>query len=196
MIWRIGFNLLLTIAIFISSLTLLLSIYPGIMNGLAMFMGIALLWLLLIGGIGIAAIALWLRRADSSMKWGCRRLTTILLILAISSCLLKFYVPLRIGFFFSHSAFEGWLAAHPSSTSKPQLIDTKFGIYQVDEYFSGSRGDKYFRVYSHGDGLSPDTISYGFSYQPNPEGSPFGAAGYNIYQLGDGWYWFKTSNDW
>ncbi len=38
-------------------------------------------------------------------------------------------------------------------------------------------------------------MSYGFVYRPNPEGTPFGNAGYRYsYVVGD-WYCFSASND-
>ncbi|MCU0541586.1 MAG: hypothetical protein MUE44_05275 [Oscillatoriaceae cyanobacterium Prado104] len=160
------------------------------------FIGIAFLGLLLALGLAISAINLCLKRDEPSSRSGFRRLIATLLILALSYGLLKFYVPRRIAFFLSRPAFEKWLATHPVATNKLQSIDTKLGIYQVDEYFAGNRGDRYFRVYSHGDGLGPDRVSYGFAYQPNSEGSPFGNANYKIYRLGDGWYWFQVSDDW
>lgn len=189
-------NLLLFYAIFTCALTLVLSIYPGVLNGFLGFMAIAFLWLILLAACAIAGIKLWFRRKEPSLKSEFQRLTITLLILIVSYSLLKFYVPRRIGFFFSRPAFVQWLAKNPSKTNQPRLIETKLGIYQVDEYASSSDGGNYFRVYSHGDGLGPDTVSYGFAYQPNSQTSPFGAANYHIYPLGDGWYWFQASNDW
>lgn len=41
-----------------------------------------------------------------------------------------------------------------------------------------------------------ETTSWGFVHRPNQEGSPFGAAGYRLRRLGDGWYWFVADDDW
>lgn len=188
--------LLLIIAILTCSLTLLLSVYPGVLQDFVIFIVIGFIGLLLAIGLAISAINLCLKREEQSSRSGFRRLIATLLILAISYGSLKFYVPRRIAFFLSRPAFEKWLVTHPATTNKLQSINTKFGIYQVDEYFAGKQGDRYFRVYSHGDGLGPDTVSYGFAYQPNSENSPFGNANYKIYRLGNGWYWFQASNDW
>jgi len=70
------------------------------------------------------------------------------------------------------------------------------GIYHVDEWASDQRGGVYFRTGTGPDGIGPDTMSYGFVYRPNREGSPFGASHYMVRRLGGDWYWFRASNDW
>jgi hypothetical protein len=183
-------------AIFTCSLSLYLSIYPGVLQGLAAAIGIRFLWLLIFGVIAIFAVKLWYQRSEPATKILFHRLISIGLMMVICAGLLKFYVPRRIAFLFSRSAFESWLTKHRVKTYKSKSVDTKIGFYHVQEYAVDRRGGNYFQVHIHGDGLSPDTISYGFVYRPNLEGSPFGAAHYRIYRLGDGWYWFQASSDW
>ncbi|WNZ45328.1 hypothetical protein Q2T42_26420 [Leptolyngbya boryana CZ1] len=183
-------RLLLLFALFTCSLTLVLSIYPGLLNGFVVFVAIALLWLILIGWVAISTLQAW--RNQSSM----RPVIAIALMLAISYGLLKFYVPRRVAFAFSRPAFEQWLAAHPEKLPEGRELNSKLGIYQVEDYFAGDGDDHYFRTYHHGDGLGPDTVSYGFAYQPNLKQSPLGAAGYKLHPLEGKWYWFIASNDW
>jgi len=75
-------------------------------------------------------------------------------------------------------------------------LDRWLGIYHVDEWASDQRGGVYFRTGTGPDGIGPDTMSYGFVYRPNREGSPFGASHYMVRRLGGDWYWFRASNDW
>ncbi|WP_139228486.1 hypothetical protein [Planctomicrobium piriforme] len=66
----------------------------------------------------------------------------------------------------------------------------------MKDYATDPRGGVSFRTHTSPDGIGPDTMSYGFAYHPNGEGTPFGAAGYQVRRLQNGWYWFMTSNDW
>lgn len=184
------------LAIFTCSLSLYLSIYPGVLQGLGAFIGISFLWLLMVGTIGIFSLKLWQQRSNPSTKVILHHLVSIGLLTFGCAGLLKFYVPRRIAFALSRPAFENYLTEHRFKTYKSPSIDTKIGFYHVEKYAIDQRGGDYFQVHSHGDGLSPDTISYGFVYRPNLEGSPFGAAHYRIYRLGDDWYWFQASDDW
>ena len=95
----------------------------------------------------------------------------------------------------SLSSFEQVLAQAPASDFDGAPLNQWCGIYRVDKYAADPRGGVYFRVYRGGDGLGPDTMSYGFCHQPIRQGTPFGAARYRIFPLGDNWYWFRVSND-
>ncbi|MGL5061128.1 MAG: hypothetical protein ACRC62_14240 [Microcoleus sp.] len=209
-------NRLLFLTITTCSFILILSIYPGLLQTLPVMLAIALigLFFLLAIGFGLILFAIDIiqklqspqnRAIDLKSNFSKNSLIRICLILVIfisSYGLLKFYIPRRIAFTFARPAFEGWLRKKPpqntnqNSPNIPRQLNIKLGIYQVDSYAIDRRGGQYFRVHSHGDGLGPDTISYGFVYQPNREGSPFGDAYYRIYSLGDGWFWFQASNDW
>lgn len=193
---RVLFNLLIGFAIFTSGLTLTLSIYPGMLNGLVGFTSISGLWLVLLGSAAIVTLRFWFKPEASARKFAVRLALATLLILIVSYGLLTFYVPRRIAFQLSRPAFERWLVEHPNEPPGIRAIQTQLGLYRVDELAADDSGGRYFRVYSHGDGLAPDTVSYGFAYQPHPERTPFGAARYGIRPLGGKWYWFRVSNDW
>ena len=83
----------------------------------------------------------------------------------------------------------------PPSSDRALPLNRRLGIFQVDEYAADPRGGVYVRVHSGGDGLGPDIMSYGFAYQPNSKGTPFGAAEYQTFAIGRGWYWFRASDD-
>ncbi len=75
------------------------------------------------------------------------------------------------------------------------VANLQLGIYQVDEWAVDPRGGVFFRVNTGGDGLGPDTMSYGFAKHPNSTGTPFGMAKYRTFPLVGDWYWFRASND-
>jgi hypothetical protein len=204
-------NFILTATIAFCSVLLLLSIYPGVLQSNVISLIWSLLGLLLIVFI-FCCIIFYVAFLIVAlvMKWRSPQTMTTPLYPSLSTTaklrigfilavalgafgLLKFYVPRRIAFQVSRPAFEQWLAQNPAKTTN---INRQLGLYNVDHYAIDQRGGKYFRVHSHGDGLGPDTVSYGFVYQPNSEGSPFGAAHYSIHPLGNGWYWFESSSDW
>lgn len=58
------------------------------------------------------------------------------------------------------------------------------------------RGGSYIRTFIWMDGISPDSISYGFARDPNADGTPFGNARYERQHLMGRWYSFSVSNDW
>ena len=75
-------------------------------------------------------------------------------------------------------------------------LDTQYGVFAVDSIKVDPRGGVYFRVYKGMDGIGPDIMSSGFAYQPNADGTPFGAARYTYTRLREDWYVFHASNDW
>ena len=200
---RLNWSLFATLAI--CSLALTLSIYPGLLQSLPVilaFLFIGVTWVLIVGGTVFFGLVEMAQRLQSSvaMDWRSQfpkthliRIGLIWVILMGSYGLLKFYVPRRIAFALSRPAFDRGLEKTPQGKNIRPL---QFGVYKIEAYEIDRRGGQYFRAYSHGDGLGPDTVSYGFVYQPNPDGSPFGDAYYGIHPLGKRWYWFQASADW
>jgi hypothetical protein len=203
-------NSLAILAIFTCGLTLILSIWPGVLQGFAVFIGMGLLWLGVIAAIAIAGLTLWFRRSQPATRSALRRFISVLLLLAVSYGLLKFYVPRRIAFHLARPAFERRLVEHPAKpgqrpafepeyaqpADKVSWVNAKFGLYDVEQHIADKRGGNYFRVHRHGDGLGPSEVSYGFVKHPNQTGSPFGDAYYQIFPLEEQWYWFEASTDW
>ncbi|BAY66847.1 hypothetical protein H6G41_26460 [Tolypothrix sp. FACHB-123] len=191
------------ITLLIGVAILIISIYPGALN--SFFFPVMLVSIVCVP-FAVLAILFWgLRtlgrrnlksirlRRQTFVPW--REVTIIAGIVLVCYVLLKFYIPRRLAFMISQSAFEQVRVQLPISAKGNITLNRKLGLYEVDEYAMDSRGGLYFRVFWGGDGLSPDTISYGFVHQPNSEGSPFGAAKYQVFYLYGDWYWFRVSDD-
>jgi hypothetical protein len=192
------------ITLFICVAILIISIYPGALN--SFFFPVMLVSIVCVPIFAVLAILFWglrtLERRDlksirlpwqTFVPW--REVAIIAGIVLVCYVLLKFYIPRRLAFMTSRSAFEQVRVQLPVSAKRKITLNRKLGLYEVDEYAIDSRGGVYFRVFWGGDGLSPDVISYGFVYQPNREGSPFGAADYQIFYLYGDWYGFRVSDD-
>jgi hypothetical protein len=191
------------ITLFICVAILIISIYPGALN--SFFFPVILVSIVCVPFAVLVTLFWGLRtlgRRDlksirlpwqTFVPW--REVAIIAGIVLVCYVLLKFYIPRRLAFMVSRSAFEQVRVQLPISAKENITLNRKLGLYEVDEYAMDSRGGAYFRVFSGGDGLSPDTISYGFVHQPNREGSPFGAAHYQIFYLYGDWYWFRVSDD-
>jgi hypothetical protein len=191
------------ITLLIGVAILIISIYPGALN--SFFFPVMLVSIVCVP-FAVLAILFWgLRtlgrrdlksirlRRQTFVPW--REVAIIAGIVLVCYVLLKFYIPRRLAFMISRSAFEQVRVQLPISAKGNIKLNRKLGLYEVDEYAIDSRGGVYFRVFWGGDGLSPDTISYGFVHQPNSEGSPFGAAKYQVFYLYGDWYWFRVSDD-
>ncbi|MEB3151070.1 MAG: hypothetical protein VKL60_18880 [Sphaerospermopsis sp.] len=192
------------ITLFICAAILIISIYPGALN--SFFFPVMLVSIICVPIFVVLVILFWgLRtlgrrnlksirlRRQTFVPW--REVAIIAGIVLVCYVLLKFYIPRRLAFMISQSAFEQVRVQLPISAKRKITLNRKLGLYEVDEYAMDSRGGLYFRVFWGGDGLSPDTISYGFVHQPNSEGSPFGAAKYQVFYLYGDWYWFRVSDD-
>lgn len=201
---KIFSKIAICITLFICVAILIISIYPGALN--SFFFPVILVSILCVPIFAVSVIIYWgLRtlgrrnlqsirlRRQTFLPW--REVTIIAGIVLVCCVLLKFYIPRRLAFMVSRSQFEQVRVQPPISAKGNIKLNRKLGLYEVDEYAIDSRGGVYFRVFSGGDGLSPDTISYGFVHQPNSEGSPFGAADYQVFYLDGDWYWFRVSDD-
>ena len=143
-------------------------------------------------GLGwlIAIIALLVRR----QRLGFRAFFAPLAVAATIG-MLAYDVPLRIAFAGSRGGFEQRLRLAPSTTN-PVAQGQTIGIYNVDKCAADARGGVYFRTGTTKVGfLDYDTVSSGFVYRPNTEGTPFGADSYRLGRLSGDWYWFRASAD-
>lgn len=181
---------------------LTLSIYPGVLNDL-LFIAILLSFVavpvlgIILGIAGLVVLLVLARRGSlkrPKIPW--RRIAVVVTILFSTYVAIKFYVPRRIAFAVSRSAFEQLVLQAPKSDRHGTPLNRWVGIYCVDEYATDPRGGVYFRVHIGPDGIGPDCMSYGFTYAPNTKGTPFGAARYRLFELGNDWYWFCASDDW
>ena len=190
-----------TIAVVLTSLVcaiaLVISIYPGVLNDLV-FMALLLSCFVLpvLAIVGAVALAWFIGRGLRPVAIPWRHVGVALLVFAATCTLLAFYVPRRVAFAASRSAFERLVEQAAQTGQCPIPSNKRVGVYYVDEYSVDPRGGTYFRVYAGADGIGPDIMSYGFCYSPNRDGTPFGAAHYRTYGLGNGWHWFHASDDW
>ena len=183
--------MVISIALSICIALLTISIYPGVINSL--FFPISLISIICIPIFIIlvifALIVLGRRGELTRIKLPWQVIKPVFGIIIASCILLKFHIPIRLAFLVSQSDFENFIVNNEVKANQ------KLGFYRFDKYHQDSFGGKYFRVNSHGDGFSPDTISYGFAYQPNQKKSPFGSANYQLFHLHGDWYLFQVSND-
>ena len=181
--------ILIIISICIALLSI--SIYPGFLNSLLFpFLLISIICIPIFLILGLFTFIVFGRRGElTKIKFPWQLVKPVFGIILLSCLLLKFHIPIRLAFFVSQPEFEQFIEKNEFKPNR------KLGFYRVDKYVKDSVSGKYFRVNSHGDGFSPDIVSYGFAYQPNPKKSPFGSANYQLFHLHGDWYLFQTYND-
>jgi hypothetical protein len=119
-------------------------------------------------------------------------------ILVLTAAIAWLQIPLRIPFYFCKTSFEPFVKLAPASEYAGEIhtLNKRLGIWYVNQYATDPRGGTYFRIASGMDGFGPDVTSYGFAFQPNSQGSPFGNAHYAPSHLIGDWFYFKVSDDW
>ena len=184
------------ITIALVAILVVMSTYPGLIAstifsliGFITLLPLLGLWFLF---VGIAAVRdIFLRR---SIKATTSLYVAVFSVLAFGLVVLR--VPLRIGFAVSRPAFDRFLRTTdiPAERMRDgQPVSRWFGIYYVDRWAHDSRGGIYFRTGTGADMI--DQMSYGFVLQPNPKGTPFGAAHYFYPRLFGQWHTFYVSDD-
>jgi hypothetical protein len=195
---KVAANVIIALTALACVVALAISVYPGTLNDL-FFVGI-LLSFLVVPFVGVVALVGAIVLARKGRLRGVRvpwmRVAVVFALLIGTYVLLKFYVPRRIAFAASRASFEQMVPHATPSDFQGTSLNRRLGIYQVDEYAADPRGGVYFRVYKGRDGIGPDVMSYGFAYKPNRQGTPFGAAHYRVFRLGNDWCWFRASDDW
>lgn len=190
---------LLAITILGSLMVLLISVWPGLLGDVLFWVFLlSVIWFPIVVIIGIIIAVFLFRRRRQGELTPIPKLEALAIpvVAFFAICMVIFYVPCKIGFLLSYSDFKQTLADTKPNAYSSEKMDKWLGIYKVDEYGTDSRGGVYYRVYSGMDGIGPDTMSYGFVYRPNKQGTPFGAAKYNILHVLDDWYLFAASSDW
>jgi hypothetical protein len=190
----------------------LLSAYPGVLVDL-MLIGILLspLWVPALILFGSVALFFRGRSAERAVERvhvraakvggnkiaACpgRALIALSTVLALSLALAMSGIPRRVAFRVSRPAFERLVISAPVSPHGSEVLGRMVGLYYVDRYAADPRGGVYFRTHAGADGIGPDTMSHGFAYRPNPQGTPFGRAGYRCSRVVGDWYVFSASDD-
>lgn len=127
-----------------------------------------------------------------------------MLALLITIAAICFDAPRRLLFATSRRSFEAVAKGQSSAERLPNppadsryaavpLPSASLGIYTVRDARRDQRGGIYFRTSTSMDMI--DQLSWGFAWNPNPEGSPYGRARYQLRPLGFGWYSFRASDD-
>lgn len=191
--------LMLAAGVFVCTVAILLSFYPGYLVDLLTLIVILSLILSPILAFLLIVLSVLLFWATKTGRYRLpvfprRQIILVMMLLIGTYGLIKFYIPRRIAFALHRPQFQQLV----TNTLRDGYFELNewLGIYYVDEYATDSRGGYYFRAYQGFAGFGPDTMSYGFCFDANPEGTPFGNAHYQTYPLGNGWEWFRSSNDW
>ena len=150
------------------------------------------LWFVLV--VALAAGDLVRERGiRAERRWGLWSSAVMFATLA----LLWWNVPQRIAFACCAAGFREWTDDAPLAEFRGgEELGRWLGPYLVARYAADARGGVYFRTHEGPDGIGPDTMSYGFAYRPNDEGTPFGNAHLRLRHLFGDWYEFAASNDW
>ena len=175
-----------------------LAIWPGLIDDVVFgfpFFVISLpalgIWFLLLVCLGLFDLAGgW--RASNRRRWGMWSAAVMFITLG----LLWFHVPQRVAFAICSTELKTFAERVPADRLFEKSVDIQAGSYQIDVYAGDARGGVYFRTRTGPDGIGPDTMSYGFAFRPNREGTPFGNAHYQLHHLFGDWYTFGASDDW
>ncbi len=195
---KVATNVIIALIAIACHAALAISVYPGVLNDL-LFRAVLLSFLVVpvIGLVSLVGFISWAREGKlRGLRIPWTRAAIVLALLFGTYVLLKFYVPRRVAFAASRASFEQLVPQATPSEYRGKPLNRRLGIYNVDEYAADPRGGVYFRVHIGRDGIGPDRMSYGFTYKPNQESTPFGAAHYRLFRLGNDWHWFRASDDW
>lgn len=175
---------------------LTLAIWPGLIGDVVFGLPFFLLSLPALGCwfLMLVCLGYWdlIRRARDRPRWGLWSAAVMFITLA----LLWMHVPQRVVFAFCASRLKPFVNDVPAGRNFEMGGPIHSGPYRIDEYAGDERGGVFFRTRTGPDGIGPDTMSYGFVYNPNREGTPFGNAHYYLDHLFGDWYSFAASDDW
>jgi hypothetical protein len=146
------------------------------------------------GRLCFAGFVVFVRRQMKLRDLPLARFTGSAAILCCSLLLVFFYVPRRIAFLASRSSFEALVDEAPLREVGGTALNRRLGVYRVEDYAMDPRGGVYFRVYRGAEILDADHVSYGFAYNPNRKGSPFGDDEYLVRRITDRWFWFRAAD--
>jgi hypothetical protein len=178
-------------SVVLSGVLLALSIFPGLLEQIperpAIIVG---------GGFALlaAGLAAWhlVRPARQDRPRRRTSALVVLVVMIVTPLLLAMHVPRRIVFARYRPHFEALLADAPApGDQRVANLNADFSLFWVDQWGTDARGGTYFRTLT---GAAPHRRSFGFAYQPNSEGSPFGDVGYELQHLGGDWYSFAASD--
>jgi hypothetical protein len=116
----------------------------------------------------------------------------VLVALVLASTFLAAHVPRRAVFRVTRAEFEALLVNPPFAGDRVAVaLNAEIFPYWIDQWGTDVRGGTYFRTLV---GIAPDGASFGFAYQPNSAGTPFGDVGYRLQHLTGDWYSFAAND--
>lgn len=164
-------------------------LYPGNEWGVFFLFLFGLPLLLL--AYALAILVPWAMRRPTVFKFPSRTAILVaVVVLCVGVILYAFSVPTRVAFWFAQPDFTD--AQNVSDINS--LKDRRIGIWTVQEAEVDERGGMFIVTSTGADMI--DKVSSGFAYQPNLQGTPFGAAQYSLTQLSGDWYRFYVTDDW
>jgi hypothetical protein len=120
----------------------------------------------------------------------------VLLCIAGTTLLLLNSVPRRLLFRQHRQEFEALLPMAPPPGNHQVIgLNADLSIFWIDQWGTDARGGTYFRTVSGRDQGRAEKRSFGFAYQPNEQGSPFGDAGYELQHLTGDWFSFAATDE-
>ena len=137
----------------------------------------------------VAFCAALARRREAEVQYLVVRIVAVIIIVGVSIGLAAYQIHLHVAFSFSRTEMEA--ACARVGEGLPAL--GRVGLYHVDHAVTDPRGGVYLRVDSEPDELST-TRSFGFAYEPNRAGSPFGDRRYVTTPLAEGWSYFQAQS--
>jgi hypothetical protein len=178
---------------------LVLSLFPGVFSGFLAISFLALMPLfLVVGTVGALLAAIHcietIRKERRQAVVILRRCAPTIALLLASMILAVSGLPRRLAFRTAQDEFDS-VRNRVASAGTDGELGQRVGIWRVDRCAVDTRGGVFFRVGTGPDGIGPDTMSYGFAYRPNKQGTPFGAAGYRLVHIAADWYEFHVSSD-
>jgi hypothetical protein len=186
---------LATLSFFLTVLLVGLSIFPGVLEQVPLDV-----WKIAGGVYGLVGLSLATWRLLKPNRTGQpRRRASALVVLAcllVTPLLLVTHTPRRIVFRQHQGEFEKLLEHPPPPGNRVVIpLNADLTIYWIDQWGADARGGTYFRTMSgRADGRA-DKRSFGFAHRPNPDGSPFGDARYELHHLTGDWYSFSATDD-
>ena len=185
------------ICVFFSVYLLVDDLLPGFFGPLRFpFFLVAFFTFPIVAGIILATVIFVVIRFKKEKENSISALKYLLgsgVVVAVSCMMVYLHISLRAAFYLTENSLTEIVE---SQEFTPESLQSRqIGLWCIDKCKTDDTGGVYLRIGGEMDGISPDWISYGFAYRPDPELTPFGRAGYELTGLAGEWYFFSVSDD-